>query len=112
MISLGDPTEREETTNYAREKIVSFINGKEYRLAILIAFIYASIRLNSLIADFAVPQKEKIKNAQWKLKAESVKRQTFSARLNDCKKYGLLHCTEYHELDRLRLKRNRHWLRK
>ncbi len=103
---MGDPTEREETTDYAKEKINSFLRNKEYHLALLIAYIYAGIRLRSLLTDWIKPQINKPKDNKWKKTAEIFKSLTFSGLLKNCKRLGSLVNDEFKTLDDLREKRN------
>ncbi len=103
---MGDFSEREETTTYARDKINSFLRNKEYHLALLIAYIYAGIRLRSLLTDWIKPQINEPKDKKWKKTAEIFKSLTFSGLLKNCKKMGLLKNDEFKTLDDLREKRN------
>ena len=98
---MGNPSEREATTNYAKEKINSFIENNEYHLALLIAYIYANMRLKSLITDWINPQKDK-----WKKTSEIFGGFNFFRLLNKCKELELLVNNEYKTLDDLRKKRN------
>jgi hypothetical protein len=103
---LGDLSEREETTDYAREKINLFLKNKEYHLALLIAYIYAGIRLRSLLTDWIKPQINEPKDNKWKKTAEIFKSLTFYGLLKNCEKLGLLVNDEFKTLDDLREKRN------
>jgi hypothetical protein len=117
---LGDLSEREETTIYAKDKINSFIDNGEFHLALLIAHIYASIRLSSLLTDYKIrPKKRSLKDKRWKKVAKKLKRNlTFSTLLKRCKNNGLLNNEEITALDDLRKRRNnvahesRMWKRK
>jgi hypothetical protein len=103
---LGKLSEREETTEYARKKINSVLKNNEYPLALLIAYIYASIRLRSLITDWIKPQASEPSDSKWKRTAEIFKSLAFHGLLNNCKKLGLLLNDEYDTLNDLREKRN------
>jgi hypothetical protein len=101
-----DFPERVETTRYATEKINSFLGKKEHHLALLIAYIYANIRLRSLLTDWIKPEINEPKANKWKKTSEIFKSLTFSGLLKNCKKLGLLDKDIFKTLNKLREKRN------
>jgi hypothetical protein len=100
-------SERVETTEYAKEKINSFIDNGEFHLALLIAHIYASIRLSSLLTDYKIkPKKGSLKDSEWKKEAKKLKKNLhFSTLLKNCKN-GLIRNNEFTALTDLNKRRN------
>jgi hypothetical protein len=103
---MGDLSEKEETTAYAKEKINSLINNGEYHLAILVAYMYASIRLRTLLTDWIQPEKAQSCDDKWKQVSGIFKNLSFSGLVATCDKLGLLKEAEYETLEELRKKRN------
>jgi len=95
-----DKTEREETTEYASKKINSYLENDDYTSALLLASIYASIRLRTLLTNWISPPKDK-----WKQTSEILKL-NFSRLITLCTQHKLLHDNENKKLDALRKKRN------
>ena len=98
---MGKPSERKETTEYAKETINSFLEEKEYPSALLLSCIYADIRLRSLLADWINPPKNK-----WKKTSEIFNGINFRGLVVKCDQLGLLDNDEKEKLDELRKKRN------
>ena len=105
-INLGNLIEREETTDYAREKINSFIGNKEYHLALMIAHIYTGIRLKTLLIDWVTENRNEPIEENWKKIAGIFKDVYFNACLKNCKNLKLVNNDEYEKFKMLQTKRN------
>lgn len=99
---MGEPSEREETTNYAKETINAFLDKREYHFALLLSYIYVDIRLRSLLTDWIKPAKKR-----WKKTSEILSWIGFRGLVIKCDKLGLLSNEERENLDELREKRNK-----
>jgi len=99
---MGEPSERKETTEYARETINYFLEKKEYPSALLLSHIYADIRLRSLLTDWINPAKKK-----WKRTSEILGRIDFRGLIIKCNDLELLDGNERKDLDDLNDKRNK-----
>jgi hypothetical protein len=106
--NLGNLSEREETTKYAKKTIRSFIKKNEHHLALLIAHIYAGIRLRSLLTDSINPRENKKKEG-WKNIAEIFHslRIPFLARLKACRKLNKVTKDQFNSLGKLNTERNK-----
>jgi len=81
-----DKTEREETTDYAKRKIDSFLENHEYLSALLLASIYVNIRLRSLLTNRLSPPKN-----EWKKTAQVLDSlYGFKKMVSLCDKLGLI----------------------
>ena len=98
---MGKPSERKETTEYARKTINSFLKEKEYPSALLLSHIYTDIRLRSLLTDWVNPPKKR-----WKRTSEILGRIDFRGLVIKCDGLGLLVGDERKDLDALNDKRN------
>lgn len=105
-INLGDLSEREETTRYARDRINSFIKNKDYHLAILIAHIYTGIRLKTLLINWVTENRKQQTEENWKKMVLVFKDISFDASLRNCKNFKLLKDGEFEKLRELQGKRN------
>lgn len=103
---MADLSEKEETTAYATEKINSLVDQGEYHLAVLVAYIYAGIRLRTLLTDWIQPDKAQSCDNKWKQVSEIFKDMNFHGLMVNCNRLGLLKAGEYEALDELRKKRN------
>lgn len=95
-------TERQETTDYAVEKILLNLEGEEYFPALLLSFIYASIRLRSLVADYLRPT-----NKTWKRTHEFLSIPAFSQLPRYANENKVVTKRQYRGLDKLRKIRNK-----
>lgn len=98
---MGKPSERKETTEYARKTINSFLENKEYPSALLLSHIYADIRLRSLLTDWVDPPENK-----WKKTSEILGRIDFRGLVIKCDQLGRLDSDERESLEALNDKRN------
>jgi hypothetical protein len=96
-----NPTEREETTSYAVDRINRDKNQDVYT-ALLLSFIYCNIRLNSLVTDHLSP-----KEGMWEKTQDFVGELYFFPLLGYAKKHGILTDERYKGLNDLREKRNK-----
>ncbi len=103
---MGDSSGREETTQYARKRIRSFIKNKEYHLALLIAHIYAGIRLKTLLINWVTENRNQQTEENWKKIALVFKDLSFDASLRNCRNFKLLNDGEFEKLRELQGKRN------
>lgn len=103
---MGDSCEKEGTTRYAKQKINLFLGSHEYHLALLIAYIYADIRLRTLITDWIKPQPNEKDSDKWKKTAEIFKGLSFMGLQKTTKKLGLISKVDYKMMDKLREMRN------
>lgn len=83
------------------ERIEKELSDKEYFTALLLSFIYSSIRLRSLVADYLGPSRAKWKETHTVLSFPSFKRL-----LDYSKKQGIIGLEQYKGLDNLRIERN------
>jgi hypothetical protein len=82
-----DKTERQRTTEFAAKKIKRFLDTEEYISALLLASIYANIRLRTLLTSRLDPPKEK-----WEYASNAFDSLLgFNKLLNLCDELGLLH---------------------
>ena len=93
-------TERQETTEYASKTINSYLKDK-HTVALLLASIYADIRLRTLLTDLVSPKKK------WKQTSEILDELDLFKLIKLCSKYKLLRDNEEKKLHRLREKRNK-----
>lgn len=98
---MGNPSEKQETTKFAKEKIDSCLKNKEYPLALLLSHIYVGIRLRSLLTDWAKTPEER-----WKETSRILGRIGFRGCIIVCNQLGLLKGKERENLDELGRKRN------
>lgn len=52
-------TEREETTQYVIKTIDSCLEREEYTSALLLSYIYASIRLSTILTNYLSPNNDR-----------------------------------------------------
>jgi hypothetical protein len=82
-----DEPERQKTTEYAAKRIKCFLDDGEHISALLLASIYANIRLRTLLTSRLNPPKEK-----WEYTSNAFDSLLgFNKLLNLCDKLGLLH---------------------
>jgi hypothetical protein len=94
-------TEREETTQYAIKIIDSCFKRNEYTSALLLSFIYASIRLSTILTNYLSPNDDK-----WKETHKILNKINFSVLIKQCKDKNILSKDDYNKLDKLRILRN------
>jgi hypothetical protein len=104
--NLGNLSAREETTEYAKEKINQFIGNKDYHLALLIAHIYIGIRLKTLLINWVNKNRNNQTEENWKKIALVFKDISFDASLRNCKNFKLLNDGEFEKLRELQGRRN------
>lgn len=98
---MGTPTERQETTEYAIKRINENLVPERYNVAMLLAFIYLSIRLRSLLTDHLAPS-----NPKWKETHSVLGSLGFRSLLKHCKESHLITQEERDNLSKLGDKRN------
>lgn len=98
---MGTPTERQETTDYAVKRIDENLTPERYNVALLLAFIYVSIRLRSLLTDHITPSKP-----MWKETHRVLGSLGFRSLLKHCKEFRLITKEEGDKLSKLADKRN------
>lgn len=96
-----DATERDETTRYVIRTIDSCLQRGDHNIALLLASIYAGIRLRTLIVENKSPDKGK-----WKQTHEKLGRKSFQKLLEKCESDKILKKNDVKKLDKIRLQRN------
>lgn len=101
---MGDQSEREKTTEYASERIKSFLEKSEadYISALLLSSVYVNLRLRTLLTDWVKPPRN-----NWKrVSSEVINCLDFHELIVLCSRYKLLINGERKKLEKLRKKRN------
>lgn len=95
------PKERVQTTKYVTKTIDSFLERGDYNVALLLASIYAAIRLTTIITERILTDKRK-----WKETHKKLGRLSLKGLLKKCDELEILTKIDLKKLDKIRIQRN------